>query len=56
MTGPTATRKQEQRTRQQLSNFRRGQLAGKMSDEAFKQFMERVSQQTQRTTIVKVKN
>uniref|UniRef100_A0A1I7WTB9 SRP_SPB domain-containing protein n=1 Tax=Heterorhabditis bacteriophora TaxID=37862 RepID=A0A1I7WTB9_HETBA len=32
---------------------RRGQLAGKLSDESLKQVMERVSQQTQRTTTVK---
>ncbi|CAI4224297.1 unnamed protein product [Auanema sp. JU1783] len=31
---------------------RRGQIAGKMSDESLKQLMERVSQQTQRTTTV----
>ncbi|PAV90194.1 hypothetical protein WR25_17244 [Diploscapter pachys] len=36
-----------------INMARRGQLAGKMSDEALKQFMERVSQQTQRTTTVK---
>lgn len=36
--------------------FRRGQIAGKMSDESLKQLMERVSQQTQKCTTVKVRS
>ncbi|CAI5438791.1 unnamed protein product [Caenorhabditis angaria] len=36
-----------------INMARRGQLAGKMSDEGLKQLMERVSQQTQKTTTVK---
>ncbi|KAE9420496.1 hypothetical protein Angca_003031, partial [Angiostrongylus cantonensis] len=36
-----------------INMARRGQLVGKLSDEGLKQLMERVSQQTTRTTTVK---
>ncbi|VDM59060.1 unnamed protein product [Angiostrongylus costaricensis] len=36
-----------------INMARRGQLVGKLSDEGLKQLMERVSQQTTRTTSVK---
>ncbi|CAB3408363.1 unnamed protein product [Caenorhabditis bovis] len=36
-----------------INMARRGQIAGKMNDESLKQFMERVAQQTQRSTTVK---
>ena len=31
--------------------FRRGQIAGKLSDEGLKQLMERISQQAEKTTV-----
>lgn len=36
-----------------INMARRGQIAGKLTDEALKQLMERISQQTTRTTTVK---
>ncbi|WKX91485.1 hypothetical protein Q1695_009933 [Nippostrongylus brasiliensis] len=36
-----------------INMARRGQIAGKLSDEGLKQLMERISQQTARTTTVK---
>ncbi|VDO32569.1 unnamed protein product [Haemonchus placei] len=36
-----------------INMARRGQIAGRLSDEGFKQLIERISQQTTRTTTVK---